>query len=973
MAQTLTLLGGAHSGDRATGQSLPADRRGCLLAYLAYHGGWVSRAQLATLFWPEASEVAAKRNLRQLLTRVRRLPIAAGLEITSASLRWAVPTDVARFSCALAADDAEGAADAYGGPLLEGFGAIDVSAFGDWLEIERQALHDQFADATRRAAARASQARRHADAAALLRRLVALDPLAEDVLQDYLRTLGQAGRPEQARSAFERFERQLAAELELEPLEATREALTAVADGPSGAVAAPPENPVLAPPLTGRASEIELLRRSERPIVVLRGEPGVGKTRLLREALPAARWLQAAEGLQHVPYWPLVEFLRNHPERAEAIGSYQVDLARVLPELAPDTVPPPLDGNVGKLRLAEAFALALGGGGSVIVIDDLQWLDAASIELLHYFAKRGLRIRASIGTDALDAPLERQLELLGAAGVLEVIELTPLDTVALAALLAELADGVAPPAGLTSWLLERSGGNPFFALESVRSLVAAGSLALGRDGWRVLAPLEAPIAALQRSMQIVERRLGRLSDAVRRVLEVCALVRGPVEPRLIGRVTGLSARAVADALDRAERAGILNAGHFRHDLFREALTHQLPHARGRLAHRELAAAFEGTAPDDVVAEHWYAAGEGERARLAWLRRVDDLRARGLPDVAADLLEQVLERAHDPRDRAWLAVRRSDALRESGRSDDARRLTQALLEVEPDDVGVRLAIRLSLASTELMAGRLAEAGAMLSSADALASVVTEADLRLEHRHLRAHLSKALGQSEPALAILAPELPRLRRRRPSLRLVQVLTSVAVLYSDLSRHEEALATLREAKELAEALRARYLQVDIALNILFCFSELGRYDEADELAEETLALGEFDNTLSFRNNLAALYLEAGRYDAALRHFEALVDVPGQAWLRALARARCAELHVLLGRHDAVRPLLDAALEALSDTDFVVVEARVATNVLRYGGDDQVERLLRERPGLNSGPYLPYLRAEFAAAWRSRLSGEPP
>ena len=213
MPETLTLLGGAHSGDRATGQALPTDRRGCLLAYLAYHGGWIGRGQLAALFWPEASEDAAKRNLRQLLARARRLPIASGLEATTAAVRWAVPTDLAEFRAALAAEDLERAVGTYGGQLLDGFGALDVGPFNDWLETERQGLDDHFADAARRSAARASREGRHDEAAALLRRLLALDPLAEDVLQDYLRALAQDGRPEQARGAFERFEQRLSAEL----------------------------------------------------------------------------------------------------------------------------------------------------------------------------------------------------------------------------------------------------------------------------------------------------------------------------------------------------------------------------------------------------------------------------------------------------------------------------------------------------------------------------------------------------------------------------------------------------------------------------------------------------------------------------------------------------------------------------------------------------------------------------------------
>ena len=105
MPPQLSLLGGAVLEDRAGGTPLPFDRRGYLLAYLAYDGGWVDRDRLTGLFWPDADERSAKRNLRQLLLRTKALGLEPMVEVTPRLLRWPVETDVQAFRKAVAAAD----------------------------------------------------------------------------------------------------------------------------------------------------------------------------------------------------------------------------------------------------------------------------------------------------------------------------------------------------------------------------------------------------------------------------------------------------------------------------------------------------------------------------------------------------------------------------------------------------------------------------------------------------------------------------------------------------------------------------------------------------------------------------------------------------------------------------------------------------------------------------------------------------
>jgi DNA-binding SARP family transcriptional activator len=975
MRPTLHLLGGAHLGERENGRPLPADRRGCLLAYLACDGGWVDRDRLALLFWPDADERAAKRNLRQLLLRARRLDLAEDLEATPSAVRWSVDCDVVDFRRALAAGERERAVRLYTGALLEGFVVHDVGGFDAWLELERQRLQEGYHEAVTRASDAAASEGRVGDAIDMLRRLLATEPLAEDVLQAYLRALMLDGRRDQAVAAFGRFARLLDDELGLEPLAATRALAEAARRGEAIAVAGPRRQVVApfggrgGPQLVAREAEAAALRAAATPVVLVAGEPGIGKTRLLRETWPEAARTGALEGLDGVPYQPFAAWARRSPDLVAGLGPYREDLARLVPDVAPDLTPVAMESEIGKARLAEALARMVDASGGTLVVDDLQWADGATLETVAYLAARGNGVVGAFRADEVRPPLRRAIEALRARGAVTVLTLAPLDEEGIRALLADLMRRSAGPPVFGRWLWQRSGGNPLFALETLRTLFEAGVLREGDHGWETdiddmtldYGEIEVPPAVAG----VIRRRVERLAEAAQRALEAASLLQGPLDARLLARVTGLSPFAVADGLDEATGAGFLEGGEFRHDLLRQTLALGLPPARRRLIHAVAAEALEGTVDDGVVAEHWMGAGEPARARAAWVREATALRSRGLPSLAGEVLERALARCDHDLDRGFLRVALADAWREAGRVQEAMALADGVLASAPEDAPLRLAAVVAKVSLLLVAGRLQEAERWLNTSLALPALVGDPELRLEHLILRARVAKQLLRSEEAPALLEPEAERLRQRPPGLRLCQFLTGVGVLYDDLGRHAEGMAHLREAHDLARALGARYLQVDIAINLLFCYADQRRYDDADALARETLALGHYDNMAIFRSNLAAIHFEAGRFREALEHYRPLQDEVDQPFLRAIALARSAEAHAALGDGEPVPDLLDAALDALPVTDYPVVLGRVAVAVLRHGTDAQRERLLALAPDLSSARLPPHQRSEFEDAWR--------
>ena len=141
------LLGRAQVRRDAVQIDFQPDKRFQLLAYLAHHGDWVSREQLAYLFWADGAPDDARNNLRQLLARVRALDCAPDLEAERHRVRWLAQTDVAGFLRAINDKHWQAALELYGGSLLAGLEAEDTGEFAAWLELERQNLHSLWAEA----------------------------------------------------------------------------------------------------------------------------------------------------------------------------------------------------------------------------------------------------------------------------------------------------------------------------------------------------------------------------------------------------------------------------------------------------------------------------------------------------------------------------------------------------------------------------------------------------------------------------------------------------------------------------------------------------------------------------------------------------------------------------------------------------------------------------------------------------------
>jgi len=648
----LNLLGTPTFTEDGVERHLPSRRVLALLACLAIDGR-SSRSWLASILWGHTEE--ARRNLRRELARLR----AAGLgqafdaDLETVRLGDAVASDVALFQSACERGDAGAALAQRRGPPMEGF-ALGGNApeFDAWLAERREALLRRWREAAASAAVHREAIGDGRGALEWHLKLLAEDAFQERHYASAMRLHHLLGERSAALAVYERCRRVLGSELGLEPLASTvalAETIRA-AERLSPLVARPVESvmPTLDAPLIGRATEAAALRERGAAVLLLQGEPGVGKTRLAQECLLArstvsVRCEAVAQGAALHSIGDALRAALEQPGRRERLatlsGADRREAARLLPTLDPeaqfDSVRETgvIDRNRFFNALGEVVDRLVGAGGT-LWIDDLHWADASTLALVTHLAHRHAadpsahaHIVAAARTEELlrNAAARDAVRALEREHLLDRIPVAVFDsteTLALVRALSSTRGGNLFGARLQS----ATGGNPYYLLETIRFLFDAGELQLDAQGaWATryddatadYAELPVPPTLAATVMERVER----LGAASRRVLETAALTSAGFTLAQVQPATALSEWEALDGLERAVQAELLAtfAGGYRfvHDLAREAIAAQLGNERRRLIHDRLAAGLIAQqARADLIAMHLQGAERPAEA-MAW--------------------------------------------------------------------------------------------------------------------------------------------------------------------------------------------------------------------------------------------------------------------------------------------------------------------------------------------------------------------
>jgi len=681
--------------------------------------------------------------------------------------------------------------------------------------------------------------------------------------------------------------------------------------------------------LVGRESEMALLTglikdvaRGHGGSVLIEGEAGIGKSALVRAAVADAPeagcqvfWGAGDELGQALPLLPFLDGLRV---REPSVNPRQNTIVRLLRgEVATDR------GTDVPATLAEQL-LALVAEQcevrpTILVVDDLQWADQASVALWGRLAKTAQRVPLLlVGTMRPVPQRDDLLALRRVAGEAARLQLTGLADEAVTDLVAALAGG--RPDGNLMQLAEGAAGNPLYVTELVAALTRSAQLTVTDAGAAELAGGSAP-ASLSAA---IADRLGFVTGPVRDVLRAAALLGTDFAVSDLATVLGRSVADLIPAVDEACAAGVLvESGQrlgFRHPLIRAALYDDMPAALRAAWHRDAAHALaESGAPPDRVARQMLGATAGlggsaepmDERMLTWLAGAAEPLVGQAPGVAAELLTRAAASAPaGSAQHGWLASRLADALYRIGDLVEAERVANLALDYATDpDLIVEL--HWTLAQCRMVAGSSAESLGTLDRALAVPGISARHRARLLVLAARTHsnfgeVEKAGSAATSALAA-ATEADDNWSMGWALHVLTLVTTVQGRMTDaLPLFDRALAVTQADPALTD------LRLLLQINKAVTLGCLDQYEQAFAAAGQARELaGQVGTAIRLaqaHSALSELRFATGHWDEVLAELEMLQESLKEATVACVILGVAAMIRFHRGEIDAARSHLEAA-----------------------------------------------------------------
>jgi predicted ATPase/DNA-binding SARP family transcriptional activator len=923
------------------GETLPlgGGKQRALLAVLLLHANEVvSSDRLIDLLWGEEPPETAAKALQVHVSQLRKGLESADGEDAERALKTRSPgyvleidpdqLDLHRFERlaaegrrALDAADPNEAAEKLDSALALWRGpALADLAYADFAQAEAARIEELRLAALENRVQADLERGRHSEAIGELERLIAAEPLRERPRAQLMLALYRSGRQAEALEAFAATRTALVDGLGIEPGRELKELHQAILQQDLALDLRPAPDELSREPVeaevpdraarrdafVGRERELAQFREAfegalagRTSLLLIAGEPGIGKSRLADEFASAAEavgakvfWGRCWEAGGAPPYWPWVQALRacireGDRERVrEELQPTAADIAQMLPELHelfPDLPPPPsLDPEGARFRLFDSTASFLRATGEerplVLVLDDLHAADEPSLLLLRFLADSLHDARLVVVGAYRDSEPRREglneaiAEARREPGTRH-IRLGGLDVGEVAEVI-ELTSGAQPTEQVAAAIHRETEGNPLFVGELVRLLASQGRLeeAVSEGG---------ALSIPEGIRDVIDHRLRRLSDDCKRLLSVASVLGREFRLDALERVSEGSREELLDRLDEARVARVVvdpPAGRegfrFSHALIRDSLYGDLASSERLRLHQRTVEALE---------ELYGAESRSHLAELAY---------HSLEAASGGNIDKAVEYARRAGDQAAAVLAYEEAARLYRIGLDALELTG------PAEKETRCELLLALGDVQALGGNLAAAKGSFLEAAEIARGLNEpeklAEAALGYGGRWAYLRA--GKDRRLIPLLESALGALPAEDNSLRATLLARLAGALreHSDPERRGSRASLMSEAVEIARRLndpRTLAYAVDATYSVLSWPRDTDRWHaiaiELLRLADET---GDKEMALFAHFHVFGVSMIRGDVRAAETELELIRDLahelrqPSKLWVALIA-----------------------------------------------------------------------------------------
>jgi DNA-binding SARP family transcriptional activator len=689
-------------------------------------GRIIATDQLLEWLWPSLPPRNAQNNLWVSVSQLRRLlqpdlparSLSAfiqkhgdGYRFNSHSDYW---LDCDAFASHLAAAQSttdlrrrteawEAACKLYKGDYLED------ERYSEWSQLPRTQWRRRYESLLLHLAGAYGQNGRFNQAIVRCRELLTLDNANESACRLLMRCHAALGDRVTALRVYEETILALQDEIDVEPMPQTIELARQIKSSEGNKLRdigdwaiSTPQSPDL-PPIVGRGAEIDQITRflkrtaaGQGQSILIAGEPGIGKSRLVQETGTLAYGLGIHLLIAHcyqveqtLPYQPLIDLIRQlmaRDDRWKRLAPvWMRELAILLPEMAEvaaasttaSPIEEPDENRPGRLFQAifHLFADHAKKYRLLLVVEDVQLADPATVQCIHYLARHIVRVPIALvvtmRVEALstNADLSALLHSLEREDHIRLISLTRLTKADIITLLTQSGDSVPTSDRLGQWLHEETDGNPFFFVSLLQSLREKGLLDdAAQTDWEALVRTDPDLTLPDAIVDSVCDRLQRLSATEREALDWMAVYGRRLDFSTLQAISHMPQMTLLNTVEQliARQLLVEKTGryHFNHDKIREVVYHDSSDARRGLYHRQIGATLEELSPSPemaaILAHHFERGKVNEKAVAYWMAAGEHALNTYASQQAAHHFERALALADQPAAKmdAYLGLGRS---------------------------------------------------------------------------------------------------------------------------------------------------------------------------------------------------------------------------------------------------------------------------------------------------------------------------